>query len=53
MYIWTEKAEARAKELGLEERKVGQLATCGYDEVYGQTAQAWLKSGYIEEESAE
>lgn len=53
MYAWTEKAESRAREIGLEERKAGQPATCGYKEVGGQIAQAWLKSGYIEKVAAE
>ena len=47
MYVWTKEAEAKAKNLGLEERKEGQIANCGLDEVSGQIAQAWLKKGYI------
>lgn len=32
-YAWTEKAENRAKELGLEERKAEIEAYCGYKPV--------------------
>lgn len=47
MYIWTKKAEDRAKELGLDERKEGEKAMCGYSEVQGRVASAWLEKGYI------
>lgn len=48
MYVWTKKAEKRAEELGLETRKAGDIAMCGYSPVSGLTAMAWLESGYIE-----
>ena len=48
-YIWTAKAEIRARELGLEERKEGMPAVCGYGIVGGQTAQAWPRMWYIQE----
>lgn len=51
IYVYTEKAENRAKELGLEERKAGSPATCGYDPVRGMTAKAWKEKGYIEEKT--
>ena len=50
VYIWTEKAERRAQELNLEERKAGTIAYCGLKLLQGgQIAQSWLKSGYVEE----
>lgn len=49
-YLWTEKAEKRAKELGLEERKAGTVAMFGYEPLKGgMTATAWKKKGYIVE----
>jgi hypothetical protein len=49
MYIWTDKAEARAQKLNLEARQAEQPAVCGNDPVSGQIAQAWLKMEYIKE----
>lgn len=46
-YIWTVKAEQRAKELGLEERKAEHEANCGNEPVSGQISIAWLNKGYI------
>lgn len=51
MYVWTKKAEKRAEELGLEPRKAGNIAMCGYSPVTGLTAMAWLESGYIKHEN--
>lgn len=49
-YIYTEKAEKRAKNLGLEERKAGAVAMLGHQPLTdGETARAWKKKGYIEE----
>lgn len=49
-YIYTEKAEKRAKELGLEERKAGTVAMLGYEPLQGrQIAEAWKKKGYVVE----
>ncbi|MGE5327994.1 MAG: hypothetical protein ACM3KR_00600 [Deltaproteobacteria bacterium] len=49
-YVWTKKAEERAKELGLEERKEGESAICGSrGMIDGGTAIAWLELGYIRE----
>ena len=50
MYIWTKKAEDRAKKLGLEDRPAGIEAWCGNNPVGGQIAQAWLELGYIKGE---
>jgi len=52
-YTWTAKAEQLAKELGLEERKAGTTALCGFEPVDGQTVAAWFAKGYIELEKAE
>ena len=48
MYIWTKKAEDKAKKLGLEDRTAGTEAHFGYDPVGGGIAIAWLEMGYIE-----
>jgi hypothetical protein len=49
MYVWTEKAEERARELGLEERKAGTEAYYGDKpvEFYGIKVK-WVSRGYIE-----
>lgn len=49
MYVFTKKAEERAKELGVEPRIAGTQAMCGYEPVFGLQAKAWLEKGYIEE----
>lgn len=47
-YVYTEKAEKRAKELGLEERKAGSVAMLGHEPLQcGVIAEAWKKKGYI------
>lgn len=47
-YIYTEKGEKRAKELGLEERKAGTTAMLGHEPLQdGITAQAWKEKGYV------
>lgn len=49
-YVYTEKAEKRAKELGLEPRTAGTTAMFGYKPIDGgPIAQAWLEKSYIEE----
>lgn len=49
-YYYTDKAEKRAKELGLEERKAGTVAMFGHMPLQdGMTAEAWKKKGYIVE----
>lgn len=49
-YIYTEKAEKRANELGLEERKAGTVAMFGGKPLKdGLTATAWEKKGYVKE----
>lgn len=49
-YVYTEKAEARAKEFGLEERKAGTLAMFGGRPLQGgMIAEAWKKKGYVVE----
>lgn len=49
-FYWTEKAEERAKSLGLEERKAGTFATFGNRPLMdGMTATAWKKKGYVVE----
>ena len=48
-YVWTEKAEERAKTLGLEPRIAGTTATLGYEPLWERSIiDAWLKKGYIE-----
>jgi hypothetical protein len=48
MYLWTEKAEQRAKALSLEERKAGTQAMYGREPLLpGQISAAWLELGYI------
>lgn len=47
-YVYTKKAELRAKELELEERKEGTTAMYGYKPLEGgPIANAWLAKGYI------
>lgn len=47
-YVFTEKAEKRAKELGLEERKAGSVAMFGHKPLTGgMIATAWKKKGYV------
>ncbi len=47
-YVFTEKAEKRAKELGLEERKAGAVAMFGGKPLDGGViATAWKKRGYV------
>ena len=49
-YIYTKKGEARAKELGLEDRKAGTEAMYGGEPLLGGlVAKAWLEKGYISE----
>ena len=49
-FHWTKKAEERAQELGLEERKAGTLAMFGRQPLKdGMTARAWKEKGYITE----
>ena len=50
IYFWTAKAEARARKKGLEERKEGNRAYYGDEQLTaGSVAQAWLEKGYVEE----
>jgi hypothetical protein len=50
IYVWTAKAEARARKKGLEERKEGNRAYYGDEQLTaGSVAQAWLEKGYVEE----
>lgn len=47
-YIYTEKAENRAKELRLEERKAGTVAMIGGRPLQdGPIAMMWEKHGYV------
>lgn len=49
IWVWTRKAELRAKELGLEERKEGTPAYIGKD-LLGQYAPSrWIELGYVKE----
>ena len=50
LYIYTEKGEAKAKELGFTDRKAGQVAFFGKEPVTGTTAKAWEAKGYITKE---
>ena len=34
LYIYTEKGEAKAKELGFTDRKAGQVAFCGMEQPF-------------------
>ena len=47
LYIYTEKGEAKAKELGFTDRKAEEPAFCGREPVTGTTAKAWEAKGYI------
>lgn len=49
MYIYTEKAEKRAEELGLEPRRAGTVAMCGSILLSGMIGKAWEKKGYVYE----
>lgn len=47
-FIWTEKAEKRAKELGLEERKAKTVAMFGLKPLQdGPIAMVWEKHGFV------
>jgi len=47
-FLWTLKAESRAKELNLDKRINGNLATFAGEPLYdGPTARAWMKRGYV------
>lgn len=47
-FVWTEKAEQRARALGLDNRKNRTVAHIGTEILQdGPTAQAWLKAGYV------
>lgn len=47
MYIYTEKAQRRAEEIGVEPRRAGTVAMCGWEAVDGLIAEAWENKGYI------
>lgn len=49
MYIYTEKAQKRAEEIGVEPRRIGTVAMCGWKAVDGLTAKSWEKKGYVYE----
>ena len=49
MYIYTKKAEKKAKELGLEPRKAGTVAMYGSVPLSGMIGKAWEKKGYVYE----
>lgn len=49
IYVYTTKAEKRAEEIGVEPRRAGTIAMCGWKAVSGMTAMAWKKKGYIYE----
>lgn len=49
MYIYTEKAQRRAEEIGVEPRRAGTIAMCGWRAVSGLVALAWKEKGYIYE----
>lgn len=47
-YIWTQKAEDKARALGLEERKAGTTACLGCKPLEpGEVANAWIAKGYV------
>ena len=47
MYIYTDKGQRRAEEIGVEPRRSGTVAMCGWQAVDGLIALAWMKKGYI------
>jgi len=49
MYVYTKKAEERAKEIGVEPRIAGEQAMFGHKPLeYGPIALAWAEKGYVE-----
>ena len=49
-YVYTKKAEERAKELGVEPRTAGTIAFFGDQPITGgMLAEAWKEKGYIVE----
>ena len=51
-YVYTDKAEARARELGLDERRAGDKAMLGnrpLDDAPRDIREAWIARGYVEE----
>lgn len=53
IYVYTTKAEKRAEEIGVEPRRAGTIALCGWKPVDGLIASAWVRKGYIYEVEAE
>lgn len=49
-WVWTKKAEDRAKELGLEERKEGTPAYMGYLQLGMLAPESWVIKGYVREQ---
>lgn len=52
IFIWTKKAEERAKELNLEERKEGKIAHIAFEKfIYPQKTppKLWIEKGYVKE----
>ena len=49
IWVWTKKAELRAKELNLEPRLENTPAYMGYDKCGQFAPKAWVKSGYVKE----
>ena len=51
-YVYTDKAEARARALGLDERRAGAPAMLGHrplDDAPRDIREAWIARGYVEE----
>ena len=49
MYIYTEKVQKRAEEIGVEPRRTGTVAMCGWKAVDGLIAKSWEKKDYVYE----
>jgi len=50
LYVYTQKGQERAEEIGVEPRTAGQPAYFGYEplELHQPVAKAWLAKGYVE-----
>lgn len=48
IYYWTKKGERRARELGFNSRKAGEIAYFGHKPLKGGIiAQSWEAKGYV------
>lgn len=51
IWVWTAKAEQRANELGLDERKENTPAQLGFNKLGQYAPEAWVKDGYVKEQT--